>query len=226
MARFSMGCVAVAVLALGLAACGKSSDNAIPDGSASAATTVTVTPRPDDIVRGKADAPVTFIEYASMTCPHCARWQKDVLPQLIKNYVDTGKVRYIFREFPLDGAARMASGLARCQKGDAFHSMIDLIFKNQEAWIKDANGDGNITQEDVATNLEQIARVAGMSKEQADACMNDPKNLAIVDANWQEAQTKYNIQSTPTFFANGEQHVGEWSWTELDATMKRLTAGH
>ncbi len=177
-------------------------------------------------MRGNPKAPVTFIEYASMTCPHCARWQQEVLPKLIAGYVDTGKVRYIFREFPLDGAARMASALARCQKGDAFYAIVDLLFHDQPEWIKDANGDGQISKEDIVANLDQIAAKANMAKPQAEACMNDPKNFAIVDANAMEAQTKYNVNSTPTFIVNGEAHVGEWKWDEVDAKLKALTAGH
>src|SRR5262249_14190851 len=145
-AKLGLGLAAAAVFTLGLAACGKSSSSAIPDADA-AASTVQITIKPTDIVRGDPTAPITFVEYASMTCPHCARWQQEVLPKLITNYVNTGKVKYIFREYPLDGAARMASALARCEKGDKFYSFIDLIFRNQEQWEKDANGDGQITKE-------------------------------------------------------------------------------
>src|SRR5262245_42647744 len=94
----------------------------------------------DDMVRGRADAPVTIVEYASMTCPHCAAFNKDVVPQLTRNYIDTGKVKLVFREYPLDAAARMASAVARCFNGDEYFSFIDLLFANQMNWIKDFDG--------------------------------------------------------------------------------------
>jgi protein-disulfide isomerase len=213
---------ALAVLALGLivgiaAACGKS-DQAAPGGSA---TQITI--KPTDIVRGNPNAPITMVEYASMTCPHCARWQEEVMPKLDAAYIKTGKVRYIFREFPLDPVARMASALARCQKGEGFHSFIDLLFKNQRQWV-DPNGDGNITQEEAIQGLVQMARVAGLSQPQAEACMADPKNLQIVDDNFNDAQTTYAISSTPTFFVDSTRHVGEWKWEELDKVIKEQLA--
>src|SRR5690348_6219388 len=98
--------------------------------------------KPTDMVRGSPNAPVTLVEYASMTCPHCAEFQKDIVPQLAKDYIDTGKVKLIFREYPLDGAARMASAVARCLSGEQFFAFIDLLFKNQPSWIKDFDGNG------------------------------------------------------------------------------------
>ena len=214
------GVAAVALVAL-LAGCGKSNDNAIPDATNASAT---ITIKPNDIIRGNPNAKVTLLEYASMTCPHCARWTEEVLPKVMETYVNTGKVRYIFREFPLDGAARMASALARCQSGDGFYSFIDLLFRNQNNWLKDANGDGQIGKEDIEANLVQMARVAGMAEDRAKACMNDPKNLAVVDENWTQAQTQYNVNSTPNFILNGEVHRGEWQWDELDKKIKDALA--
>lgn len=90
----------------------------------------TVDLKDTDMVHGSKTAPVTLIEYASMTCPHCAAFQKQVVPQLNKDYVETGKVKVVFREYPLDGAARMASAVARCFTGDQYFSFIDLLFAN------------------------------------------------------------------------------------------------
>src|SRR5262245_13649237 len=165
--------------------------------------------KPTDMVHGNANAKVTMVEYASMTCPHCAAFQKDVIPKLNKDYVETGKVKVVFREYPLDGAARMASAVARCLSGDQYFSFIDLLFANQMNWIKDFDNNGQLTKEDVLEGLTQMGRVAGLSADQVKTCADDPKNLALVDGNWMEGQTKYNVNSTPTFINNGTPHTGE-----------------
>lgn len=181
--------------------------------------------KPSDRVRGKADAPLTIIEYASMTCPHCAEFERVTMPKLVADYVDTGKAKIIFREFPLDGAARMASSLARCVPEDNFYSFIDLLFLNQDKWIQDFDGNGQITREDVVEGMARMGRFAGLDRPKVEACVDDKANLAIVDANWQEAQTKYGVDSTPTFFVNGEVHKGEWPYEQLDAYLKKKLAG-
>jgi protein-disulfide isomerase len=178
--------------------------------------------KPTDMVHGSPKAPVTMIEYASMTCPHCAAFQKDVIPLLNKDYVDTGKVKVIFREYPLDGAARMASAVARCLSGDQYFSFIDLLFKNQMNWIKDFDGNGQLTKEDVLEGLTQMGRIAGMPADKVKACSEDPKNLALVDGNWMEGQTKYNVNSTPTFIINGVNHAGEIPYPELQKILDPL----
>ena len=234
--RLMSGKRVAAVIALGstLAACGQSSTSsppatapsspAIPQSGSGAATDITV--KPTDIIRGDPKAPVTMLEYASMTCPHCARFEAEVMPKLVESYIKTGKVRYIFREFPLDGAARMASALARCETGDAYYSFIDLLFLNQAQWLKDANGDGQISKEDIVAGLTQMGRSAGLGADKVQSCADDPKNLAIVDDNWQEAQTRYNVNSTPTFILGGEIHKGEWDWNELQTKLNALLAAH
>ena len=171
--------------------------------------------KPTDMVHGSADAPVTMIEYASMTCPHCAQFQKDIIPKLNKDYVDTGKVKVVFREYPLDGAARMASAVARCLPGDQYFSFIDLLFKNQMNWVKDFDNNNQLTKEDILEGLTQMGRFAGLSREKVQSCAEDSKNLALVDGNWMEGQTKYNVNSTPTFIINGVSHAGEIPYDEL-----------
>jgi|HubBroStandDraft_6_1064221.scaffolds.fasta_scaffold426662_2 protein-disulfide isomerase len=178
--------------------------------------------KPTDMVHGSKDAPVTFVEYASMTCPHCAAFQKEVIPLLNKDYVETGKVKVVFREFPLDGAARMASAVARCFTGDQYFSFIDLLFANQANWIKDFDGNQQLTREDILEGLTQMARQAGMSKEKVAACADDKNNLALVDGNWQEGQTRYSVNSTPTFIINGTAHTGEIPYDQLKAILDPL----
>ena len=175
-----------------------------------------------DMVHGQPNAPVTIVEYASMTCPHCAAFQREVAPRLTKDYVDTGKVRMIFREYPLDGAARMASAVARCLSGDQYFSFIDLLFANQMNWIKDFDGNGQLTKEDIQQGLEQQGRFAGMSKEKVDECADNKNNLALVDANWMEGRDKYGVNSTPTFFINGVKHEGEIPYDELKKNLDPL----
>jgi protein-disulfide isomerase len=178
--------------------------------------------KPTDMAHGSAKAPVTIIEYASMTCPHCAQFQKDIIPKLNKDYVDTGKVRMVFREYPLDGAARMASAVARCLSGDQYFSFIDLLFKNQMNWMKDFDNDNKLTREDILEGLTQQGRFAGLSREMVKSCADDPKNLALVDGNWMEGQTKYNVNSTPTFIINGTTHAGEIPYDELQKIIDPL----
>ena len=176
----------------------------------------------DDRIDGPNSAPVTIIEYASMTCPHCAAWAKDVYPQLKKDYIDTGKARLVFREFPLDGAARMASAVARCFSGEQYFSFVDLLFANQMNWIKDFDGNQQITREDIVEGLAQMARQAGMPRERVAMCAEDMTNLAAVDANWQEGQTRYNVGSTPTFIINGTSYAGGMSYDQLKEIIDPL----
>jgi len=178
--------------------------------------------KPTDMVHGSPNAPVTIVEYASMTCPHCAQFQKDIIPKLNKDYVDTGKVKVVFREYPLDGAARMASAVARCLSGDQYFSFIDLLFKNQMNWIKDFDNNNQLTREDILQGLTEQGRFAGLSREKVQSCAEDPKNLALVDANWMEGQTKYNVNSTPTFIINGTSHAGEIPYDELQKILDPL----
>ena len=218
-----LGLIAAVIIG-GLAACGQSNDSAVPDGTSGPSTAITI--KPTDIIRGDPKAPITMLEYASMTCPHCARWDQEVFPKLLDTYIKTGKVRYIFREFPLDGAARMASSLARCQSGDNFYAFIDLLFRNQPQWVKDFSGDGQISKDDIEQGLVQMGRVAGMGEDQVKTCINDPKNLKIVDDNSQEATALYGVEGTPTFILGDQIHRAEWTWEELDKKLKAMIAAH
>src|SRR5215469_13721819 len=147
----ALSVLASAVFALAVSGCDQSTSTL-----ARATGGPAVEIKPTDMVHGSKDAPVTIVEYASMTCPHCAAFQKDVIPKLNKDYVDTGKVRVVFREYPLDGAARMASAVARCLSGDQYFSFIDLLFKNQMNWIKDFDGNGTLNKEDIQEGLTQM----------------------------------------------------------------------
>lgn len=150
-----------------------------------------------DIVVGKADAPVTIVEYASMTCGHCAHFHNKVFPELKTKYIDTGKVRLIMREFPLDNLAAAASMLARCAGGEKTQSLIKTFFAEQENWA--------FVRGNPVPALFKIAEGEGMTKEQFDKCLTDQKLLDGITATRDTASKTFGVSSTPTFFINGKR---------------------
>ena len=159
---------------------------------------------------GSDNAPVTIIEYASLTCPHCAHFTEDTLPELKKRYVDTGKVRYIFREFPLDPVSAGAFMLARCApKGDYF-SAIDLLFRTRNAWAV----------EKPLPPLLSVAIQAGFTEESFKACLANQKVLDGIEQVRDRASQKFKVNATPTFFINGQKLVGDMSIEQLDKAIQ------
>ncbi len=152
-----------------------------------------------DLALGKADAPVTIVEYASMTCGHCANFHNKVFPALQEKYIDTGKVRFIFREFPLDNLAAAAAMLARCSGGDKTFPLIKALFAKQEEW---AFVRGNPVPE-----LFKMARQAGFTQEAFDKCLTDQKLLDDITAGREKAGKTFAVNATPTFFINGKRLV-------------------
>ncbi|WP_363349847.1 DsbA family protein [Methylocystis echinoides] len=176
-------------------------------GSGSVSTTELMAPNAlPDIVEGDANAPVTIVEYASMTCSHCAAFHRDVYPTLKKNYIDTGKVKFILREFPLDPLATAAFMLAR-EMGEKRDAMVDLLFAQQKNWaFVDQPLDG----------LANVLKQAGLGQEKFEAVLKDQdlyKKITDVRA---RAAEKFGVNSTPTFFVNGEKYTGELSVADLD----------
>jgi protein-disulfide isomerase len=161
-----------------------------------------------DMVLGDEKAPVTIIEYASMTCPHCAHFQETTFPELKKRYIDAGKVRYIFREFPLDPLAGAAFMLARCagesDKGK-YYAMIDTLFRQQRTWAV----------EKPIPPLLAIAKQAGFTQQTFDACLANQKVLDGIESVRQRAMKQFKVQSTPTFFINGSPYAGDISMEEI-----------
>jgi len=150
-----------------------------------------------DISLGSADAKVTVVEYASLTCPHCAHFANQVFPEFRQKYIDNGKVRYIFRGFalnPLDQAAQM---LVQCLGGDKRLSMIEAFFVKQADWA--------FTQGNPVPKLFDIAKQAGFTQESFDACLKDQKLLDNLEADRKHASETFGISSTPTFFINGKR---------------------
>ena len=150
-----------------------------------------------DLVLGKADAPCTIIEYASMTCGHCASFHNKVFPTIKEKYIDTGKVRFIMREFPLDTLAVAASMLARCAGGEKTVPMIGVLFAKQEDW---AFQRGNAVPE-----LFKIAKQAGFTQETFDKCLTDQGLLDKITQGRERASKSFGVDSTPTFFINGKK---------------------
>jgi len=150
-------------------------------------------------VIGKADAPVTLIEYASYTCPHCATFHNDVLPKIKKDFVDTGKVKVIFRDFPFERVGATAAMLSRCVAPSRFEGFTNLVMKQQAKWTQNQNPLGA---------LFKLAKLAGLSQENIDSCLSNEKLLDQIVAVRKEAMDKYGFNSTPSFLINGEKVVG------------------
>lgn len=168
-----------------------------------------------DLVLGPADAKVTVVEYASMTCGHCARFHTTVLPELKKKYIDTGKIRFIMREFPLDNLAAAASMLARCAGGDKTYGLIDAFFAKQSEW---AFKDGS-----PIPRLFEIAKQAGFTQDSFDKCLTDQKLLDSVQAVRARGSEKFGITATPTFFVNGKKLPGP-TLADFEAAIDPLLA--
>ena len=166
-----------------------------------------------DMALGPADAPVTITEYASMTCPHCAAFNATVFPKIKAEYIDTGKIRYVFREFPLDIKAAAGAMLARCiAKDDAgkYFTVVDLLFRQQNDWVVKNTTD----------TLTRIGKQAGLSAQAVDACLKDQALLDKITADQKYAGEVLKVDSTPTFFVNGEKIKGETSFDEFDKKIK------
>lgn len=164
---------------------------------------------------GDPKAPVTVIEYASMTCPHCATFTEKTFPEIKKKYVDTGKVRFIFREFPLDNLAAAVFMLARCNadtNSDKYFAYIDTMFRQQRTWAV----------EKPLEPLLNISKQAGFTQESFNACLSNQKVLDGIEAIRQRAVDKFKVQSTPSFFINGKLYTGAMSVEEMSKAIDPL----
>ena len=168
-----------------------------------------------DMALGPKDAAVTITEYASMTCPHCAAFNEQVFPKIKSEYIDTGKVRYVFREFPLDIKAAAGSMLSRCiANGDApkYFAVTDMLFRQQNDWVVK-----NTTE-----TLTRIGKQAGLTQQQVEACLKDQALLDKIAADQKYASEVLKVDSTPTFFINGEVLKGETSFEEFSKHIDPL----
>jgi len=168
-----------------------------------------------DMALGPDNAAVTIVEYASMTCPHCAAFTLNVFPKLKAEYIDTGKVRFVFREFPLDLKAAAGAMLARCiGKSDSakYFAVVDLLFRQQSEWVLSNTADA----------LKRIGRQAGLSDDQVNACLKDQALLDGIQTTQDYASKKLNVNSTPTFFVNGTLVRGETSLETFEKMINPL----
>ncbi|WP_027058157.1 DsbA family protein [Mesorhizobium loti] len=161
---------------------------------------------------GKDDAKVTIVEYASMTCPHCAHFAETTFPDLKTKYIDTGKARYILREFPFDPSAEAGFMLARCAK-DNYFPMVDVLFRQQANWVGVSN---------TKDALLQISKLAGFTQESFEACLTDQKLLDDVRSVQKRGADEFKVDSTPTFFINGKTYKGAMSIEEMSAIIDPL----
>ena len=187
----------------------------IGDALAQSATDVAKPVSLPDMALGPADAAVTITEYASMTCPHCAAFNAEVFPKIKSAYIDTGKVRYVFREFPLDIKAAAGSMLSRCiANGDApkYFAVTDMLFRQQSEWV----------MKNTTETLTRIGKQAGLTQPQVESCLKDQSLLDKIAADQKYASEVLKVDSTPTFFVNGEKIKGETSFEEFEKKIKPL----
>ena len=170
------------------------------------------TVQPGDHVLGDANAPITVIEYASLTCSHCAHFHTQVLPEIKKKWIDTGKVKLVYRDFPLDQIAAKAAQIAECAGNDKYFGVLDIIFRGQPQWA---------TAADPLAELAKPLRIAGMGENEIKACLANEamSNAVIKDYQGGEAM---GVNSTPTLFINGQLYRGARSVEELDGVFAKL----
>jgi protein-disulfide isomerase len=168
-----------------------------------------------DMALGPKDAAVTIVEYASMTCGHCAAFTENVFPKLKEAYIDTNKIRFVFREFPLDIKAAAGSMLSRCIAKDdpaKYFAVTDMLFKQQNDWV----------MKNTTETLTRIGKQAGLSQQAVEDCLKDQALLDKIAADQKFAAEVLKVNSTPTFFINGEMVKGETSFEEFDKRIKAL----
>jgi len=205
-------CQSTAAAALATTVFGVSSLSLFPRKAAAAETVpaseLMKTDALPDMAMGNDKAAVTVVEYASMTCPHCAHFQETTFPELKKRYIDTGKVHYIFREFPLDNLAAAASMLARCagkDDKDKYFALVDTLFRQQRQWAV----------EKPIPPLLAIAKQAGFTEQTFNACLANQQVLDGIESVRQRAVKQFKVQSTPTFFINGTSYPGALSIEDM-----------
>jgi protein-disulfide isomerase len=208
--EFALGTGAIAFIGIGAAVGFSVADSNHPVLAQSAMQAELMKPGPlGDMSLGDEKAPVTIIEYASMTCPHCANFHEVTYPELKKKYIDTGKVRFIFREFPLDQLAAAAFMLARCGGKERYFPMVETLFQQQRTWA---------VQRPLQP-LMAIGKQAGLSEAGFNECLKNQQVLDGIEDVRKRAAEKLNVQSTPTFFVNGKQLRGAATLAEFEKEM-------
>lgn len=183
-----------------------------PDGDVDMAKVLEPGPLPE-MALGPADAKVTVVEYMSMTCPHCAHFHNETFDKIKEKYVDTGKVRFIIREFPFDPRAAAAFMLARCAPNNTYFPMVSMMFKQQQVWA---------AAEDGKAALLQMSKLAGFTQESFEKCLTDQKLLNDVNAVRERGAKEFGIDATPTFLINGKRYAGAMSVESMSALLDSL----
>ena len=169
----------------------------------------------DDRILGNAQAPITIVEYASLTCPHCAHFANDVLPEIKKEWIDTGKAKLVLRDFPLDEPALRAAMIARCAPPERYYAFADTFFAAQEKWVRST---------DYREALARLAKLGGMGQAEFDTCItNTELENKIVEGRLRATQ-ELEVTSTPTFFVNGSKLAGAPTKEEFDKLLSGLAA--
>lgn len=163
-----------------------------------------------DMVLGEADAPVTIVEYMSLTCPHCASFHNETFAAVKEKYIDSGQVRFIVRDFPFDPRAAAGAMLARCAPEGQYFPMVDMLFEQQSSWA---------AAQDARGALLQISRMAGFTQESFEACLTNQELLDDVNEVRQKGAEEFDVQSTPTFLINGERYAGNMSIDQMSAII-------
>jgi protein-disulfide isomerase len=170
--------------------------------------------QPGDRILGKADAPITIIEYASLTCPHCAHFDVAVLPKLKEKWIDTGKAKLVLRDFPLDEPALRAAMVARCAPPERFYPLVDTFFAQQEQWAT----------RDYRAALEKLAKLGGIGSKEFTACIADKKLEDQVAQSRLTAAQQLGVDATPTFFVNGKKFEGAPTLEAFDQALSGAAA--
>jgi len=186
------------VVALGFGACAQAADK--------------VEMFPIDQVMGKADAPITIIEYASTTCPHCATAHKQVLPEIKKSWIDTGKARLVYRDFPTGpaGLSVGASMIAHCSGPQRYFGVLGSIMEGQDQWMR---------AENPLDALKKLVRIAGMTAEDVDACLKRQDLATAIQARAEAGSKAHGIQSTPSFVIDGKVIEGAQAYSVFDKAL-------
>lgn len=162
---------------------------------------------------GSPSAPVTIIEYASLTCPHCRRFHVETWAAFREKYVDTGKVRFIMREFPLDQLATAGAMLARCAGDELWYPVTDMLYQTQESWARSGKP---------LETLSRSLQMAGVSRSEFNACLKDETLFQSIGKVRERAASQFGVDGTPTFFINGQKKVGALSLDEFSAVVDPL----
>ncbi|TAJ24083.1 MAG: DsbA family protein [Reyranella sp.] len=207
------GVVAVAAIAAGVYFGTRSPTAPAPVAAASTADKAALANvMPGDHVLGDPKAPITVIEYASLTCSHCAHFHTQILPEIKKKWIDTGKVKLVYRDFPLDQVAVKAAQIAECAGNDKYFGVLDIIFRGQPQWAASS---------DPLAEIAKPLRIAGMGENEIKACLaNDAMSNAVL--NDYKSGEALGVNSTPTLFINGQLYRGSRSVDELDGVFSKL----